>query len=62
MNEKGLPRYDKLGQTIWLVDKIWESYKRVWKLGKMCTIDEMMIRYKGTYCPLRYYMPHKPQK
>jgi hypothetical protein len=31
-------------------------------LGKMCTIDEMMIRYKGTYCPLRQYMPQKPQK
>jgi hypothetical protein len=31
-------------------------------LGKFCTIDEMMIRYKGTYCLLRQYMPQKPQK
>jgi hypothetical protein len=62
VREKGLPGYDKLGQTRWLVDSIRESCKRVWQLGKMCTIDEMMIRYKGTYCPLRQYMPQKPQK
>jgi hypothetical protein len=62
VREKSLSGYDKLGQTRWLVDSIRESCKRVWKLGKMCTIDEMMIRYKGTYCPLRQYMPQKPQK
>jgi hypothetical protein len=62
VREKGLPDYDKLGQTRWLVDSIRESCKGVWQLGKMCTIDEMMIRYKGTYCPLRQYMLQKPQK
>jgi hypothetical protein len=34
----------------------------VWKLGKFCTIDEMIIWYKGTYCPLQQYMPQKPHK
>jgi hypothetical protein len=53
IQKKGFPRYDKLGQTRWLVDKIRENCKRVWKLEKMCTIDEMMICYKGFYCPLR---------
>jgi hypothetical protein len=62
MRENDLPGYDKLGQTRWLVDRIRENCKRVWKLEKMCTIDEMMIRYKGTYCPLCQYMPQKPQK
>jgi hypothetical protein len=33
-----------------------------WYLGKFITIDEMMIRYKGTYSPIRQYMPKKPQK
>jgi hypothetical protein len=33
-----------------------------WSLGKFVTIDEMMVRYKGTYCPLRQYMPKKPKK
>jgi hypothetical protein len=45
-----------------LVNIIRDNYKRVWKLGKLCTIDEMMIRYKGTYCFLQQYMPQKPQK
>jgi hypothetical protein len=62
VREKGLPGYDKLGQLRWLVNAIRDSCKLVWKLGKFCTIDEMMIRYKGTYCPLRQYMPQKPQK
>jgi hypothetical protein len=62
VRDKGLPGYDKLGQVRWLVNAIRDSCKRVWKLGKFCTIDEMMIRYKGTYCPLRQYMPQKPQK
>jgi hypothetical protein len=62
VREKGLPGYDKLGQTRWLVEKIRENCKRVWRLGKMYTIDEMMVRYKGTYCPLRQYMPQKPHK
>jgi hypothetical protein len=62
VREEGLPGYDKLGQVRWLVNAIRDSCKRVWKLGKFCTIDEMMIRYKGTYCPLRQCMPHKPQK
>ena len=30
-------------------------------LGEFITIDEMMVRYKGTYCPTRQYMPKKPQ-
>jgi hypothetical protein len=56
MRDKGLLGYDKLGQTRWLVDRIRENCKSVWKLEKMCTIDEMMIRYKGTYRPLCQYM------
>jgi hypothetical protein len=45
-----------------LIDRIYENCKRVWKLEKMCTIDEMMIRCKGAYCPLSQYMLQKPQK
>jgi hypothetical protein len=42
------------------MEGICENCKKVWKLGKMCTIDEMMISYKGTYCPLCEHMPQKP--
>jgi hypothetical protein len=52
VRDKELPGYDKLGQVRWLVNVIWDSCKRVWKLGKYYTIDEMMIRYKRMYCPL----------
>jgi hypothetical protein len=31
-------------------------------LGAYCTIDEMMVRYKGSYCPIRQYLPMKPEK
>jgi hypothetical protein len=54
--------YDKMGQVRWLVDKIREVCMREWKLGKYITVDEMMIRYKGSYCPAQQYMPKKPQK
>jgi hypothetical protein len=56
------PGYDKMGQVRWLVDKIREACMREWTLGKYITVDEMMIRYKGSYCPARQYMPKKPQK
>jgi hypothetical protein len=46
-------QYDKLGQTRWLVEKIRENYKREQRMGKMCTTNEMMIRYKRTSCLLR---------
>ena len=62
LREEGLPRYDKLRQIRWLIDRILENCKRVWKLDKICTNDEMMICYKGIYCPLWQYMPQKPQK
>jgi hypothetical protein len=31
-------------------------------LGKYVTIDEMMIRYQGSYCSACQYMPNKPKK
>jgi hypothetical protein len=56
------PAYDKIHQTRWLVDAIRERCKAAWNLGKNLTIDEMMVRYKGTYSPIRQYMPNKPLK
>jgi hypothetical protein len=35
---------------------------REWSLGKFVIIDEMMVRYKGSYCPVRQYMPKKLEK
>ena len=54
--------YDKIRQVQWLVEKIQDACMKSWVLWKFLTMDEMMVRYKGTYCPARYYMPRKPQK
>jgi hypothetical protein len=45
-----------------LINAIRESCKMAWNLGKFLTIDEMMIRYKGSYCPSCQYMPNKLEK
>jgi hypothetical protein len=60
--EKGQLGYDKVRQTRWLVEEIRKACMREWSLVKFLTIDEMMIRYKGSYCPTRQYMPKKPEK
>jgi hypothetical protein len=60
--DRGDVGFDKIRQVRWLVDKIRDACKAVWSLGKYLTIDEMMIRYKGSYSPIWQYMPNKPQK
>jgi hypothetical protein len=51
--QKGDPGYDKIRQVRWLVEKIRSACMREWSLGNFVTIDEMMVRYKGSYCPVR---------
>jgi hypothetical protein len=60
--QKGDPGYDKLRQVCWFVDEIRSACMREWSLDKFLTIDEMMVRYKGSYCSIRQYMPKKPEK
>jgi hypothetical protein len=62
VHEKGALGYDKMGQVRWLATAIYDAFKREWELGKYVTVDEMMIGYKGSYCPATQYMPKKPQK
>jgi hypothetical protein len=50
--QKEEPGYEKLYQVRWFVDFIRDACMREWSLGKFVTIDEMMVRYKGTYCPI----------
>ena len=33
-----------------------------WNLHQMVTVDELMVGYKGKYCPIRQYLPKKPTK
>jgi hypothetical protein len=56
------PNYDKLVKTRWLLEEVRLRCQQNWQLGQMVTVDEMMVRYKGKYCPIRQYMPKKPCK
>jgi hypothetical protein len=62
MPNRGSPNFDKMGQCRWLIDSNRAACKSQWLLGAYCTIDEMMVRYKGSYCPIRQYLPMKPKK
>ena len=55
-----LPGYDKMRQVRPVMDIVRLNFMSAWQLGPFLTIDEMMIRYKGSYCPARLYMPKKP--
>ena len=51
--ERGAPRYDKMKQVRWLKDAIRKTCMREQVLGEFFKVDEMMVCYKGTYCPAR---------
>ena len=53
VRDRDLPGYDKMGLVQGICDQVRETFRNCWNLGKFLTIDEMMVRYKGTYCPAR---------
>ena len=60
--QKGGLGYDKLWQVRWFVDEVRNACMKEWSLGKFLTIDEMMVRYKGSYFLIRQYIPKKLEK
>jgi hypothetical protein len=56
------PHFDKMHQTRWLINAIRSACKRKWNLGQYVTVAKSMVKYKGTYCPVRQYMPKKQIK
>ena len=53
---------DKMDQCRWPINSIQDACRKVWNVAKICTVDEMMVRYKEKYCPTCQYMPKKPIK
>ena len=44
------------------MNEIREACMREWALGEFLIIDEMMVCYKGMYCPAHQYISKKPEK
>ena len=51
--ERELSEYDKLWQMRWLLTWITNKCGELWNVGQRVTVDKMMVRYKGKYCPTR---------
>jgi hypothetical protein len=53
---------DKVGKVRWLMTEIRKQCIAHWNLHQMITVNELMVGYKGKYCPIRQYLPKKPTK
>ena len=56
------PQFDKMHHIRGLIERMRQTYKRLWNVGPFITIDESMVWYKGKYCSARQYMPKKSIK
>ena len=48
--EQGMLSFNKICQIRWLKDEVRDSCKEVWSLGRIISMDKMMIRYKNNIC------------
>lgn len=53
VHDSMLPSYDRMHQVRCVVDIVRCSFINVWNLGKFLIINEILIGYKGSYCPAR---------
>jgi hypothetical protein len=54
--------HDKLGKLRWLIEHFSVLSQANYNCQVHCTVDEMMLPYKGRYCNIRLYMKGKPVK
>jgi hypothetical protein len=60
VTDQGAPGYDKLAKVRWLIEEFARISQALYNAKRICTIDEIMIPYKGRYCAIRQYMKSKP--
>jgi hypothetical protein len=60
--EPGEDGHDRIGKVRWLVEHFSAAAKANYNCEVTCTVDEMMLPYKGRYCNIRQYMKGKPVK
>lgn len=56
------PEYDKIGKVRWLMEHFASTSQRLYNCERICTVDEIMVPYKGRYCNIQQYMKSKPTK
>lgn len=54
--------YDKIGKVRWLLESFSRISQSLYNAERVCTVDEIMVPYKGRYCNIRQYMKAKPCK
>lgn len=54
--------FDKIGKVRWLVEGFSRISQSLYSPERVCTVDEIMVPYKGRYCGIRQYMKSKPVK
>lgn len=62
MTDRDNVDYDKICKVRSLVDECRSKFRSGYNLGKILTIDEMILRYKGKYCTIQQYLPATPIK
>lgn len=60
VTEPTTPGFDKIGKVRWLVEEFAKISQSLYNAERVCTVDEIMVPYKGRYCGIRQYMKSKP--
>jgi hypothetical protein len=53
LHEPGQPGHDKLGKLRWLVEHFSRVSQELYNCEVHCTVDEIMVPYKGRYYNIR---------
>lgn len=62
VTDKNSPQFDKIAKVRWLCESFASLSQTLYNNERVCTVDEIMIPYKGRYCSIRQYMKAKPVK
>lgn len=54
--------HDKIGKARWLIEEFTRISQAQYHCERICTVDEVMVPYKGRFCTIRQYMKAKPCK
>lgn len=53
-------RFDKIEKVRWLLEGFARISQSLYNAERVCTVDEIMVPYKGKYCGIRQFMKSKP--